>query len=145
MAGAAPAGRVHLRPDVIRGGRGEPARGARLRPGLDQDRARRRDWRLTAMTVEQADMKLDGNAIGGLLAEIFNMEMTTAEGTCGGCGAVNAVGRVDVYVNAPGTVVRCPACGQVLMRIVRGRGSLWIDLSGIRWLAFVVSECVRTE
>src|SRR6266513_1439001 len=122
MAGAAPAGRVHLRPDVIRGGRGEPARGARLRPGLDQDRALRRDWRLTAMTVEQADMKLDGNAIGGLLAEIFNMEMTSAEGTCGGCGAVNAVGRVDVYVNAPGTVVRCPACGQVLMRIVRGSG-----------------------
>ena len=49
------------------------------------------------MTVEQADMKLDGNAIGGLLAEIFNMEMTSAEGTCGGCGAVNAVARVLVW------------------------------------------------
>ena len=89
------------------------------------------------MTVEQGDMKLDGNAIGGLLAEIFNMEMTTAEGTCGGCGAINAVGRVDVYVNAPGTVVRCPACGQVLMRIVRGRGRYWIDLSGIRCLELI--------
>ena len=89
------------------------------------------------MTVEQADMKLDGNAIGGLLAEIFNTEMTTAEGTCGGCGAVNAVGRVDVYVNAPGTVVRCPACGQVLMRIVRGRGRYWIDLSGMRCLELI--------
>jgi len=86
------------------------------------------------MTVEQGDMKLDGNAIGGLLAEIFNMEMTTAEGTCGGCGAVNAVARVDVYVNAPGTVVRCPACGHVLMRIVHGRGRYWIDLSGVRCL-----------
>lgn len=84
------------------------------------------------MTVEQSDMKLDGNAIGGLLAEIFSLEMTTAEGTCGGCGAVNAVARVDVYVNAPGTVVRCPDCGQVLMRIVRGRGRYWIDMSGLR-------------
>src|SRR2546430_15127990 len=111
MAGAAPAGRVHLRPDVIRGGRGEPARGARLRPGLDQDRALRRDWRLTAMTVEQADMKLDGNAIGGLLAEIVHMEMTSAEGTCGGCGAGNALGRGDVDVNAPGTGGRRPSCG----------------------------------
>lgn len=86
------------------------------------------------MTVEQADLKLDGNAIGGLLAEIFNMEMTAAEGTCGHCGAVNAVGRVDVYVNAPGTVMRCPGCGAVLMRIVHGRGRYWIDLSGIRRL-----------
>src|SRR3989442_15370047 len=98
MAGAAPAGRVHLRPDVIRGGRGEPARGARLRPGLDQDRALRRDWRLMAMTVEQADMKLDGNAIGGLLAEIFNMEITRPEGTGGGCGPVNAGRPGGVYV-----------------------------------------------
>jgi Zn finger protein HypA/HybF involved in hydrogenase expression len=86
------------------------------------------------MAAEQSDMKLDGNAIGGLLAEIFNMEMTAAEGTCGGCGAVNAVGRVDVYVNAPGTVLRCPDCGGVLMRIVHGRGRYWIDLSGIRRL-----------
>ena len=89
------------------------------------------------MTVEQADMKLDGNAIGGLLAEIFNMEMTAAEGTCGGCGAVNAVGRVDVYINAPGAVVRCPACGNVLMRIVHGRGRYWIDLSGMRCLELI--------
>jgi uncharacterized protein DUF6510 len=89
------------------------------------------------MTIEQSDMKLDGNAIGGLLAEIFNVEMTTAEGTCAGCGAVNAVARVDVYVNAPGTVVRCPGCGGVLMRIVRGPGRYWIDMSGIRTLELI--------
>ncbi len=82
------------------------------------------------------DMKLDGNAIGGLLREIFTMEMTTAESTCAGCGAVNAIGRVEVYVHAPGTVVRCPDCGAVLMRIVRGRGRYWVDLTGIRCLEF---------
>lgn len=86
--------------------------------------------------MQQADMKLDGNAIGGLLREIFTMEMTNAEGTCAGCGAVNAVGRVDVYVNAPGAVVRCPACGQVLMRIVHGKGRYWLDLTGVRCLEF---------
>ena len=80
------------------------------------------------------EMKLDGNAIGGLLREIFTMEMTTAESTCAGCGAVNAVGRVDVYVHAPGTVARCPDCGAVLMRIVRGRGRYWVDLTGTRCL-----------
>lgn len=87
--------------------------------------------------MRQADLKLDGNAIAGLLREIFTMEMTTAQGTCAGCGTVNPVGRVDVYMNAPGAVVRCPACQQVLMRIVRGRDRYWVDLSGTRCLELV--------
>ena len=86
------------------------------------------------MSVDER--KLDGNAIGGLLREIFTMEMTAAVTTCSGCGAVNAVGRVDVYVHAPGTVVRCPSCESVLMRIVRGRGRFWVDMSGIDCLEF---------
>lgn len=83
-----------------------------------------------------SETRLDGNAIGGLLREIFTLEMTVAETTCAGCGAVNVVGRVDVYLNAPGVVVRCPACEQVLMRIVRGKGRYWIDLTGTRCLEF---------
>jgi Zn finger protein HypA/HybF involved in hydrogenase expression len=81
-----------------------------------------------------AEMKLDGNAIGGLLREIFTMEVTNAETTCASCGAVNEVGRVEVYNKAPGTVVRCPACHAVLMRIVRGRGRYWLDMTGTRSL-----------
>ena len=30
---------------------------------------------------------LDGNAIGGLLHDVFGTEMTTATGTCANCGA----------------------------------------------------------
>lgn len=86
-----------------------------------------------------AAMRLDGNAIGGLLREIFAMEMTAAQGTCNNCGAVNEVGRLQVYVHAPGTVVRCPACESVLMRIVRGRGRYWLDLSGTRTLELIES------
>ncbi len=82
------------------------------------------------------ERKLDGNAIGGLLREVFAMEMTAARGTCAACGAVNEVGRVHVYVHAPGTVVRCPDCEQVLMRVVRGNGRYWVDLTGVRCLEF---------
>ena len=84
--------------------------------------------------MEQLGRKLDGNAVGGLLGEIFAVEMTNALTTCAGCGAVNAIGKVAVYLNAPGAVVRCPGCDQVLMRIVQGRGRLWLDLSGTRCL-----------
>jgi predicted Zn finger-like uncharacterized protein len=88
------------------------------------------------MTVQQSDLKLDGNAIGGLLREIFTMEMTAAIGTCAHCGTQHAVGEVEVYMNAPGVVVRCPSCGEVQMKVVRGRGKYWLDLSGVRCLEF---------
>ena len=82
------------------------------------------------------ERRLDGNAIGGVLREIFAMEVTSAVGTCAHCGAVNEVGRVHVYIHAPGTVVRCPACEAVLMRVVRGGGRYWVDLTGMRCLEF---------
>ena len=50
--------------------------------------------------------RLDGNAIGGVLAEIFGTEMTVAVGVCGSCGATGPVAELHVYVRAPGIVVR---------------------------------------
>jgi hypothetical protein len=86
--------------------------------------------------MRQSDLKLDGNAVAGLLREIFTMEMTNAQSTCAGCGKVHAVGKVDVYLNAPGAVLRCPACAQVLMRIVHSGTRYWLDLTGVRCLEF---------
>ena len=60
---------------------------------------------------------LDGNAIAGLLSELFSAEMTTVPRRCQSCRQVNVVGAHRVYVGA-GIVVRCPACGDVAMRIV---------------------------
>ncbi len=80
------------------------------------------------------ELKLDGNAIGGLLLELFGVEMTVAVTTCRSCGARGEVARLDVYVRCPGTVARCPACGAVLLRLVEGRNRLWIDLGGVRTL-----------
>jgi Family of unknown function (DUF6510) len=37
--------------------------------------------------------RLDGNAAGGLLGEIFPYEMTTAQVTCSSCGSLWRVGR----------------------------------------------------
>jgi nitrate/TMAO reductase-like tetraheme cytochrome c subunit len=85
--------------------------------------------------MRQSDLTLDGNAVGGLLMELFGVEMTVAEAVCASCGRVNPLARVVVYMNAPGVVARCPDCGQVAMRIVRGRGRVWLDMSGIRCLA----------
>lgn len=75
--------------------------------------------------------RLDGNAIGALLFDVFGAEMTAARGTCRSCGAANPVARLSVYRRAPGTVVRCPACAAILMVFVSKRGVTCVDLMGL--------------
>ncbi len=74
---------------------------------------------------------VDGNAIAGLLLDVFGAEMTTASGVCATCGARGLVGEFTVYVRAPGTVVRCRRCQSVLMSFVTVRGLTCVDLSGL--------------
>ncbi|HMB18668.1 MAG TPA: DUF6510 family protein [Gaiellaceae bacterium] len=74
---------------------------------------------------------LDGNAIGGLMLEIFGVEMTTATGVCAGCGAVAVLAQTVVYLEAPGTVARCRSCDAVLMVVVDVRGTKCVDLGGL--------------
>lgn len=73
----------------------------------------------------------DGNAIGGLLQEIFGQEMTAAVCTCAGCGATCCLAETVVYLRAPGTIVRCRACANVLMVVVRHHQINCVDLQGI--------------
>jgi hypothetical protein len=77
---------------------------------------------------------LDGNAIGGLLLEVFGVEMTTARGVCAHCGAAGELATLVVYLQAPGTVARCRGCGSVLVVIVDRRGVKCVDLRGVATL-----------
>ena len=74
-------------------------------------------------------MRLDGNAIGGLMLELFGVEMTASPCVCAGCGTREEVARLDVYVGA-GIVVRCCHCEAVMIRIVEAGERIWLDLSG---------------
>lgn len=78
---------------------------------------------------------LDGNAIGGLLIEVFGTEMTTAIGTCGSCGTVSQVAELAVYRPGLGTVVRCRTCEAILMTFVQIHGVTCVDLLGLASLA----------
>jgi hypothetical protein len=74
---------------------------------------------------------VDGNAIGGLLQEVFGTEMTAAGSVCGTCGTAREVAELAVYVHAPGTVVRCRTCDSVLMVFVRLHNRVCVDLMGL--------------
>jgi hypothetical protein len=84
--------------------------------------------------MDEEDLKLDGNAAAGLFQEVFAFELTTARGRCNNCGNVAEVGAVMVYSNAPGTVLRCPVCEAVLMRMAGNGERHWLDVRGITWL-----------
>jgi len=79
------------------------------------------------------ELMLDGNAIAGLLEELFGAEMTTAVATCNICGATEPIGAVHVFRGA-GVVLRCPRCGNALARIVRAETRAWISLGGVHSL-----------
>jgi len=78
--------------------------------------------------------KLDGNVAGGILESIFAFEMTTAEGTCAGCGARRAIGATACYKHGMGTILRCPSCDTALVRVAVIKGCYWLDMRGMRVL-----------
>jgi Zn finger protein HypA/HybF involved in hydrogenase expression len=82
-------------------------------------------------------LMLDGNAVAGLLREVFAVEMTTAMGTCGTCGATEPVGALHVFRGA-GIVMRCPHCDSVLVTIVKDDTRMWISSQGMRTLQVTV-------
>ena len=78
-----------------------------------------------------SELRLDGNAVAGLLTEVFSVEATTAIARCGSCGAERALAEAHVYAHAPGVVLRCPGCTAVLMRFARIHGRLVADMHGV--------------
>jgi len=83
------------------------------------------------MTIES---HRDGNALGGVLMSLFGVEMTHRRGCCGGCGAINTLGEMHIYVDAPGDVVRCPSCQTVLMVLIRIESVVRINLAQLAWM-----------
>ena len=67
------------------------------------------------MGVTEDALVLDGNAVAGLLAEVFGgAEVTGALRGCGSCGQ-RACGRRAPAVSGCGLVLRCPGCGDVAL------------------------------
>ena len=86
------------------------------------------------------DRHLDGNAAGGILGQIFAFEMTTAEVICANCDMVGPIGAALVYGMAIGTIIRCPGCGEALIRVAHGPQRYWVDFSGMRLMQLRADE-----
>ena len=76
--------------------------------------------------------RLDGNAAAGVLSEVFVSDLTTSRATCSHCGRTGTIGALLVYAHGMGTVMRCPGCDAVVMRLARTPTHVWLDASGAR-------------
>jgi hypothetical protein len=90
--------------------------------------------------MQTEEMRLDGNAAGGILRDVFTHEMTAALATCAGCGTRGPVGELLEYGNGMGTVLRCPSCDAPVLRIARTAGFLRLDPSGVLLLTIPESD-----
>ena len=85
--------------------------------------------------MQSEDLRLDGNAAGGALRELFTMDMTAAMATCSGCGTARAIGSLLEYGHEMGLILRCPHCNMPVLRMVRTAKFLRVDVTGLSFIA----------
>jgi hypothetical protein len=80
------------------------------------------------------ELMLDGNAAAGILQEIFALEMTASPTECASCGNQGEVGGLLAFNQAPGLVLRCSVCKNVVLRIVQTPQAIYLDARGAVYL-----------
>jgi hypothetical protein len=86
--------------------------------------------------MPEADLMVDGNAVAGALGEVFVHEMTSARVACKGCGKIEPIGAEHAYTQAPGIVLRCCHCENVLLVITQQADRYLLGFQQLRWLEF---------
>ena len=83
---------------------------------------------------ETVSLMLDGNALAGLLYELFDMEMTIAPTECAACGRVGELGSLWAFAESPGYVLRCPDCQNIVLRMTVTPHQIYLDARGAAYL-----------
>ena len=80
--------------------------------------------------MDDDSLRVDGNAAAGVFSELFAPDLTSARAKCAGCGTTRTIGALIVYAHGMGTVVRCPGCDGVVLRVARTPTHVWLDATG---------------
>ncbi|MBP1694706.1 MAG: hypothetical protein H6Q37_2589 [Chloroflexi bacterium] len=84
--------------------------------------------------VENSSLMLDGNALAGLLQDVFATEMTVAPVECASCGREGEMGSLWAFTESPGYILRCPTCHNIILRMVVTPDKIYIDARGAAFL-----------
>ncbi|APA97213.1 DUF6510 family protein [Nocardia seriolae] len=83
----------------------------------------------TYASATSGDRYVDGNALAGLLSEFFPGDPTLHECRCGTCGSTEPLARALVYLNCPGTVIRCPHCAAVILQLTTTPAGTYLTIT----------------
>lgn len=85
------------------------------------------DAAATACTV-------DGNAIAGMLSDLFGGDVTAMIGTCGCCGSESVLAQAVVELDPAAAIVRCRTCTRTLFTVLHGRAGTPLIIGGLHGL-----------
>jgi hypothetical protein len=88
----------------------------------------------SVLIEETQSLILDGNALAGLLHELFDVEMTIAPVECASCGRKGELGSLWAFAESPGYVLSCPACQNIIMRMTVIPDQIYLDARGAAYL-----------
>lgn len=82
--------------------------------------------------------RVDGNAAGGILLELFGRDMTSARAACAHCDREAELADAIAELDPAGVILLCRGCGRTLLTCLRDGGSATLAigaLSLLRWPA----------
>jgi Family of unknown function (DUF6510) len=82
------------------------------------------------------ELMLDANAVAGTLEQIFGRDVTASLIVCNECGNTAALGTLKAFTHAPGVVLRCSICEQVVLRFATTPQGVSLDLRGLSCIRF---------
>lgn len=71
------------------------------------------------MNTASPAQTVDGNAIAGMLWDLFGADVTALVGTCGGCGSLAAFAEAVVELDSHAAIVRCRTCTRTLFTVLQ--------------------------
>jgi hypothetical protein len=83
---------------------------------------------------EGRSLMVDGNAMAGVLHALFDVEMTVADLECASCGRQGELGSLWAFMESPGYVLRCPDCGNIVLRMAITPHEVYVDARGAAFL-----------
>jgi hypothetical protein len=92
------------------------------------------------MRAENAASVVDGNAAAGMLWDVFEADVTTLVGVCGGCGASARLAEAVVELDDVAAIVRCRSCTHTLFTVLHAGDSVRLVIGSLGEIVRVGDE-----
>ena len=78
--------------------------------------------------------RVDGNAAGGILLEVFGRDMTSARAACAHCDREAELADAIAELDPAGVILLCRGCGRTLLTCLRDGGSATLVIGALSLL-----------